>query len=92
MVGCCRKFYIGPAEVAAFLTRILAKGINMTHSDMLFRMGISTFYFFKPLILQIFVSWKFIKTEASPCLLSLLLSAAIRITIFINIFVSNIIQ
>ena len=42
--------------------RILAKAMSMTHSDVLYRLDISTFYFYKPLPFQIFVTWKFIKT------------------------------
>ena len=64
----------------------------MTHSDMLYRLNISMVYFYEPLLLQIFVPWKFIKTQAFPCLLSLLLSTATQITISINLFMSNIMQ
>ena len=41
---------------------ILAKAIRMTHSGILHRVDISTFYFYEPLPFQIFVFWKFIKT------------------------------
>ena len=64
-----------------FSAGILAKAISMTHSDMLYRLNISTFCFNESLLLQIFVPWKFIKTQAFPCLLSLLLSTATQITI-----------
>ena len=79
--------------------RILAEAIGMAHSDMLYRLDISTFYFYEPLLFQIFISWKFIKTLALPCLIPLLpyISMLLQttttlITISINIFVSNIIQ
>ena len=36
--------------------------IAIAHSDMLYRLDISTFCFYEPLLFQIFVSWKFIKT------------------------------
>ena len=41
---------------------ILAEAISMTHSGMLFRLHISTFYFYEPLQFNIFVPWKFVKT------------------------------
>ena len=44
-----------------FPARKLAEAINMTHSGM-YRLDISTFYFYEPLLFQIFVPWKFIKT------------------------------
>ena len=44
-------------------------------------------YFHEPLLFQIFVSWKFIKTWAFSCLLSLLQLTATQITISINIFI-----
>ena len=74
-----------------FQAGVLSEVISMTHSNILYRLGISTFYFCEPLQLQIFVPWKCIKTSAFPCLLQHLLSAATQITTFINIFVSNII-
>ena len=79
-------------ELKSFPARILVEAICMTHSDMLYRLDISTFYFYKQLLFQIFVLWKFIKTKAFPCLLSHLQSTATQITITINIFVSNIIE
>ena len=45
-----------------FPVGILTEAISMTHSDMLYRVDISTFYFYEPLLLKIFVPWKFIKT------------------------------
>ena len=80
--------------------RILAEAIGMAHSDMLYRLDISTFYFYEPLLFQIFISWKFIKTLALPCLLPLLPYISMLLqtttttltTISINIFVSSIIQ
>ena len=61
---------------------------------MLYRLDISTFYFYEPLLFQIFVPLKFVQTWAFPCLLALLQSTAAQITISINfyLFVSNIIQ
>ena len=70
-----------------FSTGILAEAISMLH-----RLNISMFYFYEPLQLQIFVIWKFIKTQAFLCLLSLLLSTGTQVAIFINRFVWNIMQ
>ena len=58
VVGCCRKSNIGSVEIASFSSQDFS--LNMAHSDMLYRLSISTFY--KPLLLQIFIPWKFIKT------------------------------
>ena len=41
-----------------FPTRILAEATSMRHSDMLYRLDISTFSFYEPLLFQIFISWK----------------------------------
>ena len=49
--------------------RILAEVGSMAHSGMLCRLDISSFCFYEPLVFQIFVPWKFTKTEAFPCLL-----------------------
>ena len=38
-----------------FPAEILAETISMTHSDVLYRLGISTCYFYEPLLFQIFV-------------------------------------
>ena len=70
--------------------RILAEIIGMTNSGIMYRLDISTFYFYEPLLVQIFLPGKFIKTSAFPCLLSLLQSTATQITVSINKFVSNI--
>ena len=40
---------------------ILAEAISMTHSGMLYRLDISTFYFHELLPFQIFVTSKFVK-------------------------------
>ena len=66
----------------------------MTHSDMLYQLYIKfTCYFYEPLLFQISVPWKFIKTLAFPCLIPLLHSTATQITIPINIFIClNIMQ
>ena len=54
---------------------------------MLYRLDISTIYFYEPLLFQIFVLWKFIKTWAFHFLLSLLQSIATQTTISMNIFI-----
>ena len=55
------KSYSGPAEITSFSSRDFSETINMTHSDMFYRLNISTFHFYEPLLFQIFVPWKFIK-------------------------------
>ena len=58
MVGWGRKSYLAPAEIASrhhVQTRISAEAISMTHSNMLYQLDISTFYFYKPLLFHIFV-------------------------------------
>ena len=86
---CQLKMHLFPAL-------ILAEAINMTYSDMLHQLNISTFYFYEPFLFQIFVPWKFIKPQAFLCLLSLLQSTATQVIISVNmfqiLFVSNIIQ
>ena len=67
--------------------RILAEVGSMTHSGMLCRLDISSFCFYEPLLFQIFVPWKFTKTEAFPCPLLLLQSTTTQITISMNIFI-----
>ena len=57
MVGCARKSYLGPVVSAV----VLAKAISMTHSGMLYLQDISTFYFYEPLLFQLFAPWKFRK-------------------------------
>ena len=49
---------------------ILAEAINKTHSGMLYRLEISTFYFYETLLFQIFVLWRFIKTCTFPCIIT----------------------
>ena len=44
---------------------ISAKAISITHSGMLHRPDISTFYFYEPWMFQILVPWKFIKTYSA---------------------------
>ena len=56
------KPYLGPAEIASFLAGIKVEAISMTHSAMLRRLDISTFCFYEPLLFQISILWKFIKT------------------------------
>ena len=45
-----------------FPGRFLAEAIYIKHSGILYRLDISKFYFYKPLLFQIFVLPKFIKT------------------------------
>ena len=45
-----------------FPAGILAEAISMTHSDKFYQLNIYAFYFYEPLLLQILVPWKFIKT------------------------------
>ena len=85
--GVGQKSYLGPTEIVSFSSRILAEAKNMTYSDMLYRLDISTFCFYESLLFQIFFLWKFIKTSVFPCLLSLLQSTATQITFSINIFI-----
>ena len=66
-----------------FPAGILAEAVSVTHSGMLYRLDICTFYFHKPLLFQIFVAWKFIKTSAFPCLLSLLQTTATSLNMLI---------
>ena len=60
--GVGQKSYLGPTEIVSFSSRILAEAKNMTYSDMLYRLDISTFCFYESLLFQIFFFWKFIKT------------------------------
>ena len=52
----------GQLKVHPFPAGILVEAISMTHSGMLYRLDISTFYFYEPLPFQIFLTWKSIKT------------------------------
>ena len=70
-----------------FSAEILAEAISMTYSDMLYRLDISTFYFYKPLPFQIFGSLEIYKDVGLFFLLSLLQSTVTQITISINIFI-----
>ena len=60
--GVGQKSYLGPTEIVSFSSCILAEAKNMTYSDMLYRLDISTFCFYESLLFQIFFLWKFIKT------------------------------
>ena len=68
----CFNYRLGGAESLIYdqlnpyllPARILAETINMTHSAMLYRLGVSKFYFYEPLLFQIFVPWKFRKLES----------------------------
>ena len=82
--GGAESFIQGQLKLHLFRGRILAEATCMTHFGMFYRQDISMFYFYEPLlfqIFQIFIPWKFIKTSAFPCLLSLLPSRATQITI-----------
>ena len=59
-VGVGQKSYLRPAEIPSFSSRDFRR--SNKHSEMLFRLDISTFYFYEPLFFQISVSHKFIKT------------------------------
>ena len=60
--GVGQKSHLGPTEIVSFSSRILAEAKNMTYSDILYRLDISTFCFYESLLFQIFFLWKFIKT------------------------------
>ena len=52
----------GQLKSHLFPVRNLAETISMTNSGMLYRLDISTVYFYEPLLFQIFVPGKFIYT------------------------------
>ena len=54
----------------------------MTHSDLLYQLDISTFYFYEQLLFQIFNSWKFYKNLAFPL-------STIFFTIYFHTFTVN---
>ena len=56
------KSYLGPGEITSFPAGIKVEATSMTHSGILRRLDISTFCFYEPLLFQISVLWKFIKT------------------------------
>ena len=59
MVGWGRNSYSEPAEIAFFSRfpgRILAEAVSMIHFGMLYRLDVSTFYFYELLPFQIFVT------------------------------------
>ena len=66
--NCWWEGFYGGAEILIqgqlkshlFPAWILAKAISMTYSGMLYGLGISMFY--EPLLFQVSVFWKFIKT------------------------------
>ena len=82
-----RKSYLGPAEIASFSSRDLSRRNKHDHSGLLHQLDISTFYFYDPLLFQIFFLWKFINIYSFPLLPSLLQPTAKQITISINIFI-----
>ena len=64
MVDWVRKSYLGLAEMASFSSRDFSRSNkhDTMHSDMLYRLYIFTLYFYEPLLFQILVARKFIKT------------------------------
>ena len=54
------SFVWGELKSHLFPAGILAEEVSMRHSDVLYRLDISTFHFYEPLPIQIFVSWKLI--------------------------------
>ena len=54
--GCSESLILGSAEVASFSSR------GFSHSDLLYQLDISTFYFYEPLLLSGSVPREFIKT------------------------------
>ena len=60
--GWHRQSYLGQLKLHLFPARTLSEAISMKHSDMLHWLDISLFYFHEPLLFQIFVHWKFMKT------------------------------
>ena len=83
-----RKSYLGPAEIMSFSSRDFSLSNNHYTFRHVYRLDTFTFYFAEPLLLQIFFSWKFIKTQDFLCLLPLLRSTATQITISTNMFLS----
>ena len=62
VVGWDKKSYLEPTEIESFSSRdVPAEAISMTHSGMLYRWDISTFYLYEPFLFQIFVPRKFTK-------------------------------
>ena len=55
MAGWDRKSYLRPVEITSSSIQDFSRSSKMTHSDMLY-------YFFEPLLFQIFAPWVFIKT------------------------------
>ena len=83
-----RNSYLRPTEVASFSSRDFSQSNkhDTSHSGMLYRLKIFTFYFYEPLLFKISFPWKFIKTWAFPCLLPLLQSTDTQIIFSINTF------
>ena len=59
----------GQLKSRRFRAKILAEAISMTHSDMLYRLDISTFNLYEPLLFQNFVSfWEYYKGKSCKSL------------------------
>ena len=62
-MGWGKKSYLGPAEIASFSSWDFSQNNNSTtHSAMLYRLNISMFCFYEPLLFEIFIPWKLTKT------------------------------
>ena len=59
-LGWDRKSCLRPAKIASFSSRDLSRCNKQIHSGWLHQLDISTFYFYEPLLFQIFFPWKFI--------------------------------
>ena len=57
VVGCDRKHYLGPADIASFSSR----GFTRSNKHDTFWHVVSIGYFYEPLLIQLFVPWKSIK-------------------------------
>ena len=62
MLGWGKKSYLGPVEIALFSSWGFSRSNKHNTTAMLYRLDISTFYFYEPLLLKSFVSSKFIKS------------------------------
>ena len=83
MVGCCRKSYIGPVEIASFCNRDFSRSNKHVVSAEYFYV-----LFLSAIAVIDFRHMGTYKNLAFLCLPSLLLSRATQITISMNIFVS----
>ena len=91
--GKAESFIQGQVKSHPFPGGILAEAISMTHSGMLYRLDISAFYFFEPLLLQLFVPWKFINLGLPLSTITLTVNSQVDNHFYKHIyFFSNIIQ